>query len=170
MIQSRECPVWNAQSRKTPLVFETPNASVVERIVSAGKVCRKIGEKMRLSPAEQDEHVLIAIYARPSAGRASSSSYDSAAADDNGGGGGGGSGDLEGVAAEAMAASNGGGGGAGGADLRRGNSVEGGIAESRARRRESISNSRTGRCDRGGGRQGGMVSTHSLASLVASDN
>lgn len=105
-------------------------------------MCRKIGEKMRLSPSEQAEHVLIAIYARPSAATASSCSswYDSAT-DSSGGGGG-----LEGVAAGAAGASNGDGGasslksGSG-----KGDSVEGVIAEKRERRREVLSNSRTGR-------------------------
>lgn len=97
---------------------------------------------MRLSPSEQDEHVLIAIYARPSAGVPSSASYDSAA--DNGGGGG----DLDGVAA-GVAGTSTGGGGAAGLKNSKGDGVEGGIADKRERererRRENISNSRTGR-------------------------
>lgn len=91
---------------------------------------------MRLSPSEQDEHVLIAIYRRGG----DSSSVDPAT--DSGGGGGG---DLGGVAAGAAAVSNGG-GGLMGFNNSKGDSFDGGITDKRERRWESISNSRTGRC------------------------
>lgn len=98
------------------------------------KVCRKIGEKMRLSPSEQGEHVLIAIYARLSAGGASSSDPTT---DDSGDGG-----DLGDLAAGPAVVSNGGDGAAG---FNKGSGVDGGIAEKRERRRESSNSSRMGR-------------------------
>ncbi|CAM9743230.1 unnamed protein product [Ectocarpus sp. 6 AP-2014] len=65
-----------------PLPVAAPSEGVVIRVLisgahasflhmrvfpstTAGQVCRKIGEKLRQLPAEQNEYVLIAIYARP---------------------------------------------------------------------------------------------------------
>ncbi|CAM9975570.1 unnamed protein product, partial [Ectocarpus sp. 8 AP-2014] len=74
-----------------PLPVAAPSEGVVIRVLisgahasflhmrvfpstTAGQVCRKIGEKLRQLPAEQNEYVLIAIYARP-ARNVSSLSY-----------------------------------------------------------------------------------------------
>ncbi|CAM9860812.1 unnamed protein product [Ectocarpus sp. 12 AP-2014] len=65
-----------------PLPVAAPSEGVVIRVLisgahasflhmrvfpstTAGQVCRKIGEKLRQLPAEQNDYVLIAIYARP---------------------------------------------------------------------------------------------------------
>lgn len=119
------------------LFSKSPHRIASHRIFSllSLKVCRKIGEKMRLPPSEQNEHVLIAIYARPSAGGAPPPSSSSHAATEKDA--------LGGVAAGAAAN---GGGGATGLHKSKVDRVEGGIAEKRERRREAMS-SRTGRCE-----------------------
>lgn len=46
------------------------------------QVCRKIGQKLRQSPAEQAEHVLISVYERPVTPRAPSAGGSGASAED----------------------------------------------------------------------------------------
>lgn len=93
---------------------------------------------MRFPPSEQEEHALIAIYARPSAAEGSSSPSGPAteSSGGNGGiGGGGGGGDLEGAAVGAVAGFTDGKKG-------KGNSVEDGITEKREWGRESNTTTR----------------------------